>query len=354
MRHNASVRDHLTPDTLVCPNCGLPVEADGHCQSCGATFSNSNLMKLQDWKEKRQEPKMFGVVKWFNSEKGYGFISVPGVGDVFVHFSAINMRGFRNLTEGEHVRLRIQELTRGPGALDVTPIQQIPAEQHVILIDDDGVSYVPTYAGEPAIVGRDADSGPSFVVQGLIRSVTTAMEAADAFERILNQPSLREQTLQDFLEEWPDFLTGAEYDAAFAQVVLPLDGVECLRPDFVLRPLATATWQPKIVELKLPSQKIIRDGPKHRQGMYQGVHDAVAQLRAYRRYFEDSENRRSFYERMGFEVTRPRLALIIGRTRDVVHVPGMAPILDDLSPITLMTYDDVLLTYRALVARGRH
>ena len=44
-----------------------------------------------------------GTVKWFNAEKGFGFISVPGEDDVFVHFSAIQVEGFKTLTEGQKV-----------------------------------------------------------------------------------------------------------------------------------------------------------------------------------------------------------------------------------------------------------
>ncbi|RKD26521.1 cold shock protein (beta-ribbon, CspA family) [Caminicella sporogenes DSM 14501] len=60
-----------------------------------------------------------GTVKWFNSEKGYGFISVEGENDVFVHFSAIQGEGFKTLNEGEMVEFEIVEGTRGPQAANV-------------------------------------------------------------------------------------------------------------------------------------------------------------------------------------------------------------------------------------------
>ncbi|GAA2818184.1 cold-shock protein [Saccharopolyspora taberi] len=49
-----------------------------------------------------------GTVKWFNSEKGYGFIATDGGPDVFVHYSAINMSGFRTLAEGERVEFEVK------------------------------------------------------------------------------------------------------------------------------------------------------------------------------------------------------------------------------------------------------
>jgi cold shock protein len=56
-----------------------------------------------------------GVVKWFSAEKGYGFISVEGQPDVFVHFSAIQGDGYRNLEEGTRVKLEIENGKNGKG-----------------------------------------------------------------------------------------------------------------------------------------------------------------------------------------------------------------------------------------------
>ena len=61
-----------------------------------------------------------GIVKWFNNEKGFGFISVEGGDDVFVHFSAIQKDGFKSLEEGQVVNFEIVEGARGPQAANVT------------------------------------------------------------------------------------------------------------------------------------------------------------------------------------------------------------------------------------------
>lgn len=58
-----------------------------------------------------------GTVKWFNSEKGYGFIAIDGgQGDVFVHFSAIEMDGYRSLDDGQRVEFEIAQGQKGPQA----------------------------------------------------------------------------------------------------------------------------------------------------------------------------------------------------------------------------------------------
>lgn len=68
------------------------------------------------WKE-RLEVK--GTVKWFNESKGYGFITPETGKDVFVHFSAIKMEGFKCLTEGQQVEFDVTEGSKGPQANNV-------------------------------------------------------------------------------------------------------------------------------------------------------------------------------------------------------------------------------------------
>ena len=65
---------------------------------------------------------MQGKVKWFNAEKGYGFISQESGDDVFVHFSAIQGKGFKTLEEGQSVSFEIEEGPRGKQASNVTKL----------------------------------------------------------------------------------------------------------------------------------------------------------------------------------------------------------------------------------------
>ena len=63
-----------------------------------------------------------GTVKWFNSEKGYGFIATDGGPDVFVHYSAIQADGYRSLEENQKVEFEITQGAKGPQADAVRPI----------------------------------------------------------------------------------------------------------------------------------------------------------------------------------------------------------------------------------------
>ena len=66
--------------------------------------------------------RIIGTVKWFNSNKGYGFIARDGGEDVFVHFSAIQGEGYRNLEEGQKVEFSIQQGPKGLQAADVVKV----------------------------------------------------------------------------------------------------------------------------------------------------------------------------------------------------------------------------------------
>jgi cold shock protein len=63
-----------------------------------------------------------GTVKWFNSAKGFGFISIEGKKDVFVHYKAILGEGYKSLNEGDNVEFEIEDGEKGPQALNVTKL----------------------------------------------------------------------------------------------------------------------------------------------------------------------------------------------------------------------------------------
>tara|TARA_Y100000588_G_scaffold259863_1_gene274512 strand:+ start:2081 stop:2296 length:216 start_codon:yes stop_codon:yes gene_type:complete len=63
-----------------------------------------------------------GTVKWFNASKGFGFIEKEGGGDVFVHFSDINVEGYKSLNDEQEVEFEVKTDDRGEKAVEVTPV----------------------------------------------------------------------------------------------------------------------------------------------------------------------------------------------------------------------------------------
>ena len=63
-----------------------------------------------------------GTVKWFNSQKGYGFISDETGNDVFLHYTGLNMNGFKTIDEGQEVEFDVVEGAKGPQATNVTKL----------------------------------------------------------------------------------------------------------------------------------------------------------------------------------------------------------------------------------------
>jgi len=68
------------------------------------------------------QQRLTGTVKWFNDQKGFGFLAVEGGKDVFVHHSAIEAAGFRSLAEGDHVEFTLEQTPKGPAAANVRKI----------------------------------------------------------------------------------------------------------------------------------------------------------------------------------------------------------------------------------------
>ena len=77
---------------------------------------------------------MIGKVKWFNNDKGYGFIEYKENEDIFVHYSAINMKGYKTLAEGESVEFELIRTNKGLQAKNVVSLSSVePTHEHIII-----------------------------------------------------------------------------------------------------------------------------------------------------------------------------------------------------------------------------
>jgi CspA family cold shock protein len=84
------------------------------------TFWNRGISENKEFSAMSE--RIQGTVKWFNDQKGYGFLTQAGGRDVFVHHSAIQSEGFRTLTEGDRVEFSIEQGPKGPAAANVVKL----------------------------------------------------------------------------------------------------------------------------------------------------------------------------------------------------------------------------------------
>jgi cold shock protein len=95
----------------------------GHGESPGQWYG-ATALGLQGDRGGRDKYMTVGTVKWFNADKGFGFIAPESGEDVFVHFSAIQSTGYRSLDEGQTVEFDITKGQKGPQAANVRPLER--------------------------------------------------------------------------------------------------------------------------------------------------------------------------------------------------------------------------------------
>jgi acyl carrier protein len=148
-------------------------------------------------------------------------------------------------------------------------------------------------------------------------------EVLKELEELINSDQVRESDLQVFFENHPELLKGDEYDCVVPQAVIRPDTRKVnWRADFVLHPIDQNKFC-KIVELKLPSQPLIKTEKSGHGAFYFGLHAAVQQLKDYGQAFSSENTRERFKQAYGIDVFQPDLQLVVGRRWDVNHITAM-------------------------------
>lgn len=166
-------------------------------------------------------------------------------------------------------------------------------------------------------------------------------DAIREFQTLLNKPKLKEAELQKFFETHPHFLKGLDYSRMVAHPVLErLDGQGKLIPDFFLQP-ADGKFA-DIWDLKLPSAPVIV-GTKDRLHLSSAVCSALAQVREYRDYFENPQNRQKVADRYGLTSYRPNVAIVIGMNKFGLSEEKQKQIFDAVpKDAKVLTYEELL------------
>lgn len=158
-------------------------------------------------------------------------------------------------------------------------------------------------------------------------------------EDLINNKRTIEGDLQRFFETHPHFFRLWDYRDIYPHVYLTREGEGPLIPDFIL--VDPELQRAMVLDLKLPQVKLAIQ--KHNRGRYaSAVEDARAQLLEYRDWFEDRDNRANLQQKLGMEIFRPRLGVLIGTSQEFRTVIERQKLLSRYPDIELVTYDDIV------------
>lgn len=166
-----------------------------------------------------------------------------------------------------------------------------------------------------------------------------ATDSLTAFEQLLYDENVTEHAIQAFLNRYPEILTSfGGYTSALPHIALTEPGKSELIPDYLLELPVGKHFH--ILDLKLPNANLVV-GKRYKR-ISSELQSAVAQLRSYRKYFDNSENRRRFVRMYGLEPFRPEIVVVMGRTRQFESLDDRKEIEEQLGLVKLLTYDDLL------------
>ena len=173
-----------------------------------------------------------------------------------------------------------------------------------------------------------------------IDSSMPSKDVLSELTELVNSKTIHENKLQDYFEKHPELLSVfGEEAVAYPQIALVNNDGRFFRPDFLIEPIKTGRTIHG--DLKLPSQKIVLR-QRNRDRFYARLHEYIAQLREYGRYFDSYSNRRWFRMHYGFEPFEPRPILIVGKDYGTVDSQVLTRLMEHAYHVEIMTYLDLL------------
>lgn len=171
------------------------------------------------------------------------------------------------------------------------------------------------------------------------------LETVSEFERLLLEVDITEPKIQQFLEANPAFFEAMGYVRAIPHVCLREDGKRDMIPDFILELPGGRGFD--VLDLKLPGVQLLSRQPYLRVSAE--ISKAIAQLKAYKDFFNKAENRKRFEKVYGLEAFRPEVCVVIGRKQRFESLDDRRTIEELMNGTRLLTYDDVIAYGRSRV-----
>lgn len=229
-----------------------------------------------------------------------------------------------------------------------------PEPEFVALIDVGGKLKVASITSDGKYRFLDQGQHLHSILYVTSSETETLRIAIEELESLINDANCKEASIQDFFERYPEFILDERYKKAHPHVTLAQDDEGPLIPDFMLEPLDQSTFC-DLLELKLPSARIFV-GRDNRKRYSAKVMEAISQLRAYRKFFDEDRNRQAVKERFGLRSYKPRMIVVIGR-KGTINPLFARDIEIEHPSVELRTYDEIVDRMKSRVdamTYGRH
>lgn len=212
--------------------------------------------------------------------------------------------------------------------------------QQILLTFDQGLIRAKSFALLDGYKYEERNISPERIIVQIGTSLPfITSNTFNEFQDLINWKEVSERHIQQFLETHPEFLLGDQYNALHSQLILDRGDKGSLIPDF----FAELPYEKQfdLIDLKKPNEQLIV-GTKNRRGFSSAVHSAINQLREYRDYFDDSRQRKNFYEKYGLRGWKPRIAVIIGRNPIGPGYDTFIRARRTIFDADIVTYDDIM------------
>jgi hypothetical protein len=222
--------------------------------------------------------------------------------------------------------------------------------QYLMAVEQGRIVFRPTSILDPYCVEGEAGIvRPGLAVLTHFKEQYAGVTSSELMELedLINDSRVREDDIQRFFEKHPQFFRRWDHRDIFPHVFLTREDTGPLIPDFLL--VDPEAQRATIVDLKLPQAKLVRR-QKNRDRFSAAVAEARAQLLEYRDWFEERGNRERLKERLGIEIYRPHLGVVIGSSVEFRDAFDRQKLLATVPDIEIVTYDDIVASAQRRLA----
>jgi len=222
--------------------------------------------------------------------------------------------------------------------------------QYLMAVEEDRIVFRPTsILNHYRVQGETGSMRSGLAILTHFREQYSSITPSELMELedLINHPQAREEDIQRFFEKHPQFFRRWDYRDIFPHVFLTREDTGPLIPDFLL--VDPEAQRATLVDLKLPRAKLVRR-QKNRDRFSAAVTEARAQLLEYRDWFEERDNRKRLKERLGIEIYRPHLGVVIGSSAEFRNAFDKQKLMATVSDVEIVTYDDIVASAQRRLA----